>query len=280
MRLCRELVKGAWAGVERDLDHLGPNVGGFLSEFGAVGEDESSLELIRLQTEGADRLLQSWAYWTYKSFDDVTTQNAATETLFQDPGVAASPGGQNPLQLGKAKALARTFARAVAGTPTRMSFDAESANFQLDYVVETVDQSWSSATRVKEAKNMNLGGKGAAAGESCTAGLTEIYLHVGFYYPGGYTVSLEWPGGHSVGAGKHLEKLSSPRHEGRAERAVGGSEDPVAMNWAVLESGESSLAGGAWCVLGVSATGLVVGSEVSVLIEPAKSSLTPQYPSK
>jgi len=39
-------------------------VAGFLTEFGAVGEDKDSLELIKLQAEGADAALQSWAYWT------------------------------------------------------------------------------------------------------------------------------------------------------------------------------------------------------------------------
>ena len=63
----------------------------------------------------------------YKSFDDVTTQNAATETLFGEDG---------SVQLGKAKALARTFARAVAGRPSSMSFDALTGHFALTFQVE------------------------------------------------------------------------------------------------------------------------------------------------
>ena len=63
----------------------------------------------------------------YKSFDDVTTQNAATETLFGEDG---------SVQQGKAKALARTFARAVAGRPSSMSFDALTGHFALTFQVE------------------------------------------------------------------------------------------------------------------------------------------------
>jgi len=62
--LCRELVHANWAGVVRNLDHLGPTVGGMLTEFGAVGESEQDLELLDLQAASADQLLQGWAYWT------------------------------------------------------------------------------------------------------------------------------------------------------------------------------------------------------------------------
>jgi hypothetical protein len=30
--------------------------------------------------------MQSWTYWTYKSFDDITTQNALTESFFNASG--------------------------------------------------------------------------------------------------------------------------------------------------------------------------------------------------
>ena len=60
----------------------------------------------------------------YKSFDDITTQNPATETFFYDDGT---------LQTAKVKALARTYAPAIAGDPTAMNFDADSGSFELTF---------------------------------------------------------------------------------------------------------------------------------------------------
>jgi len=151
MPLCRLLVRSAWTGVSTDLANLG--VGGFLTEFGAVGEDTDSLELIRLQTEGADKLFQGWSYWTYKSFDDITTQNAATETFFHEDGT---------LQTAKIKALARSYAPIIAGTPVAMSFDSATSDFSLEYTVDA----------------------------AVTNSTSEVFLHTGFYYPQGYQVSL------------------------------------------------------------------------------------------
>jgi len=48
----------------------------------------------QLQAEGADESLQGWAYWTYKSFDDVTTQNQHTETFYNDDGSLQVEVGQ------------------------------------------------------------------------------------------------------------------------------------------------------------------------------------------
>ena len=63
--LCRELVDAAWNAVNESLAHIG--IGGFLTEFGAVGNDSDSMELLQWQCDGADALLQSWTYWTFKS---------------------------------------------------------------------------------------------------------------------------------------------------------------------------------------------------------------------
>lgn len=49
MRLCRKLIEWGWEAADRNLQHLGASVAGFLTEFGAVGNDEDSLELLRVR---------------------------------------------------------------------------------------------------------------------------------------------------------------------------------------------------------------------------------------
>ena len=263
--LCEVLVRGAWEGAARNLNALGPSVGGFLTEFGAVSDDPKSLALLRLQTGGADSLLQSWAYWTYKSFDDITTQNAGTETFFvsssggggskaskssrskasnggsmDENGKSGNKGGGDAwqdvtlagsLQSGKVKALARTFARAVAGTPSAMRFDDTTGAFELSY---------STAPPASVAAE-GIGGQGAT---------TEIFLHTGFYYPNGFSVAVEASGGNTA-------------------------------TWEVIDEGPGYMVGGdrdettnVWAVVGVTAEAAADGApfDVTVHIGAASSS--------
>jgi len=124
MWLCKLLLHAGWAGVERNLKHL--KLGGFLTEWGAAADDADSIELMHIQGGYADSQLQSWAYWTYRSFDDITTQNGATETFYNPDG---------SLQMAKVKALSRTYAQATAGNILSMKFDETSGAFSLSYNV-------------------------------------------------------------------------------------------------------------------------------------------------
>uniref|UniRef100_A0A7S2WLA4 Glycoside hydrolase family 5 C-terminal domain-containing protein n=1 Tax=Rhizochromulina marina TaxID=1034831 RepID=A0A7S2WLA4_9STRA len=94
---------------------------------------------------------QGWSYWTYKSFDDITTQNSATETFFDEKG---------DLQQAKVKALARTYAPTIAGKPDHMHFSPESGEFDLTY---TVHRTVSSLT-------------------------SQVFLQTDLYYPNGFSV--------------------------------------------------------------------------------------------
>jgi len=232
MRLCRKLVGWGWDAVGRNLGHLGPSVGGFLTEFGAVGNDSDSLELLQLQASGADSLLQGWAYWTYKSFDDVTTQNQHTETFFNEDG---------SLQLGKIKALARTYARAIAGKPTAMSFDPSTAKFKLDFTATAVVLNGKANHNPADAAAAGGGGavqgSRGSGGSEGVAATTEVFLHQGFYYPNGFAVTLTPPEG---------------------------------VSWSVLRNGTGGAGtGGAFSVLGITVLDPnLVGAAVSVAIGP------------
>ena len=130
----------------------------------------------------------------YKSYDDITTQNDATETFFRPDG---------SLQADKVKALARTYARAVAGTPTAMAFNPTSATFELNFTAAAAP---------------------ATCGED-SGFVTEVFLQLGYHYPSGYGASALVDGapvdvnGDGVGVGMVVAETG---------------DHPVVGEWAVL----------------------------------------------
>lgn len=129
---------------------------GFVTELGAVDGSLAELEHIGDVLDFADGMLQSWAYWELKKFRDFTTIN--------DGGPLYSKEGR--LDEAKLKALSRTYAQAIAGQPTRMSFDRSTGAFELTFIA-------SDRTR-------SLGAP------------TEIYLNEKLWYPAGYDADV-WP---------------------------------------------------------------------------------------
>jgi len=127
------------------------NVGGFMTEFGAVGGNPGELSHLDMLLQTADDHLQSWTYWMLKKYDDFTTANAA-ESLYDDAG---------KLEVAKLKTLSRTYAQAIAGLPGRMTFDPGTAEFHLDFVA------------------------------TVTSAPTVIYLNEDLYYPNGYVVEVQ-----------------------------------------------------------------------------------------
>jgi endoglycosylceramidase len=128
--------------------------GGFLTEFGAMGNETNAISSISYLTSLADEHFQSWTYWQYKYFNDITTAGPG-ESFY---------GADGNLETGKVKALSRTYARAIAGQALSMIFDDSTGRFSLAYTLNT------------------------------TISLpTEIYLNEALYYPKGYTVLLSPP---------------------------------------------------------------------------------------
>jgi len=125
--------------------------GALLSEFGGCSGSDACLREIRRTADAADQHLQSWAYWQYKYYQDVTTQATNLESLWNPDG---------SLQLPKIKELSRTYAQAVQGTISAMQFDADTGAFSLSY---TADAAITSPT--------------------------EIYVNLAMWYPNGITYS-------------------------------------------------------------------------------------------
>lgn len=133
--------------------------GSMMTEFGAVPNTTVSLEAIQFLTDEADKRLQSWTYWQFKYYDDITTAGQG-ESLYNLQG---------QLEVDKLKALSRTYAQAIAGVPSVMKFNVEDGAFSLVFDINT------SITQP-----------------------TIIYLNEALYYPNGFMVkatpatSIQW----------------------------------------------------------------------------------------
>lgn len=89
----------------------------FLTEFGASTD---TADLARI-TSDADAHLVGWMYWQWINYDDPTGSHSSA--LW--PPRAATPS--------QFAVLSQTYAQAIAGTPTSMTFDQSSAAFSLSY---------------------------------------------------------------------------------------------------------------------------------------------------
>lgn len=128
--------------------------GRMLTEFGAVGDSAVALDGLRAMTRDADSFLQSWAYWTYKPFDDITTSGA--------PGAEGFYRPDGTLQESKVAVLARPFAPVVAGLPLLSRYSDADGTFTLRYRVL----------------------------RSTSSAVSRIFKHGRYHYPSGYTVAI------------------------------------------------------------------------------------------
>jgi endoglycosylceramidase len=93
-----------------------------MSEWGAT----DNLRAIEIDAAVADEDLMGWLHWAYKRWDDPTTADDAQ-------GMFADDADLTSVKTDKLRRLVRTYAQAVAGTPTEMSFDIDSGAFLLRY---------------------------------------------------------------------------------------------------------------------------------------------------
>lgn len=98
-------------------------IGGFMTEFGAVGGNAGELHHLDNLLAKSDEHFQSWTYWQLKLYKDFTTANSA-ESLYAEDG---------SLEVHKLKTLSRAYAPAIAGVPILMTFDPASKLFKLDF---------------------------------------------------------------------------------------------------------------------------------------------------
>jgi hypothetical protein len=69
-----------------------------------------------------------WAYWEFKKFRDLTTTaGQSSEGVYEDDGT---------LQINKIKALARTYAKAIQGTPVMTRFNSQNGAFSTTFTFD------------------------------------------------------------------------------------------------------------------------------------------------
>merc|ERR1712013_524287 len=107
---------------EADAKRLGVPL--LFSEFGACFDGKECQTEITNSADAFDSQLASWSYWMYKSFGDFTTTGGTREGMFNSDGT--------PQDL-KLKAIARTYAHAFQGTPSKMSFNTTDGSFSTTF---------------------------------------------------------------------------------------------------------------------------------------------------
>ena len=97
-----------------------------MSEWGAT----DNVRAVEIDAAVADEHLMGWLHWAYKRWDDPTTTDDAQ-------GMFADDADLSTVKTDKLRQLVRTYAQAVAGTPTAMLFDATTGDFRLRYRPDT-----------------------------------------------------------------------------------------------------------------------------------------------
>jgi len=121
--VCEGEQEVQWLQEMIDIDST--KCGSFLTEFGAVsGNNTKSLEDLEWVVDSADKALQSWAYWQYKSYNDITTASNERESFYWADGT---------LQSDKVDTLSRVYATAIEGDPTSMVYNRKMRTFSLEF---------------------------------------------------------------------------------------------------------------------------------------------------
>jgi endoglycosylceramidase len=106
-------------------DVSGFGAGSFLTEFGAVGPNNTnSLGDLDYLANLADQYFLSWCYWQFKGYNDFTTCSNEGESLYYNDGT---------LQKDKLAVLSRPYAVAVAGSSPSMKYDMSTRKLTLSY---------------------------------------------------------------------------------------------------------------------------------------------------
>ena len=100
--------------------------GTFLTEFGALYNTEREIEEIANVARKAENQFQSWAYWQFKNFQDITTSSVGSqETFYLEDG---------SLQENKVKALVVTYMYALCGVPISNDFNRDTGVYSIEFL--------------------------------------------------------------------------------------------------------------------------------------------------
>ncbi len=106
----------------RDAERMG--LGMIMTEFGAAEDIKSDIQQLIRTTQVADKYKQSWMYWQFKYYQDITTCTPQGESLYQDDGSVC---------MDKLNVLSRTYPQAVAGNIQEYSYNVQTKDFELKF---------------------------------------------------------------------------------------------------------------------------------------------------
>lgn len=114
---------------QRSLDAQRLGVPLMITEFGACLTEGPCSQEINQVGDVCDANLVGWAYWEFKTYEDLTTSaGTGSEGFYNKDG---------SLQNYKVKALARTYSMATQGVPTFQDFSTTTGSFAAAYKVDT-----------------------------------------------------------------------------------------------------------------------------------------------
>ena len=131
-----------------------------MTEFGAAEDILGDIFALQKTCELADRFTQSWLYWQFKYFQDITTCTPEGEALYFNNGTVCTD---------KLRVLTRTYPKAVAGHTISYEFSMITAEFMLSYYPLSI-----------------------SLDKGSTAHTTQIYFNRELNYPHGVQVDLSF----------------------------------------------------------------------------------------
>ena len=99
-----------------------------MTEFGAAEDIKGDLYALEKSVQQADKHKQSWMYWQFKYFQDITTCTPTGESMYNEDG---TPNAH------KLRVLSRAYPQAVAGAVDAYHFDPILSKFTLTYAPST-----------------------------------------------------------------------------------------------------------------------------------------------
>ena len=109
---------------KNDVKRLGGGM--IMTEFGATKNDKFDLYSLEKNCQQADKHIQSWIYWQYKYYNDITTSTPGEsgESLYYNNGTVV---------IEKLKVLSRTYPQIIAGSNLNYHFNPITSKFTMSF---------------------------------------------------------------------------------------------------------------------------------------------------
>lgn len=156
---CRAIDGEFFAMRKKDASRLGTGMA--LTEFGATEDIIGDLHALERVTALADKHQQSWMYWQFKYYQDITTITPKGETLYNEDGSVNED---------KLRILSRGYPFAVAGVLSEYAYEVLTGRFSMQYTL--LPQGASDKDSHSDART------------------TLVYVNKALAYPNGFQVTV------------------------------------------------------------------------------------------